>query len=211
MISAVNTTDLPADAVLLDRHARPPTTPFPLPESLDALIARMTGGDEAALARFYDLTLGRVHALALRITQRADLAEDVCVETYWQAWREAARFDTTRGEPLAWLMMMTRSRALDTLRRLGSTPPCADPDTLLDGLPCLAPLPLDQLISAECAGALDRALTQLTPVQRQLVALAFYRDLSHQEISDATGLALGTVKSHIKRAQDTLRRVLSPS
>jgi RNA polymerase sigma-70 factor (ECF subfamily) len=62
----------------------------------------------------------------------------------------------------------------------------------------------------ERAGALARALQTLTPIQRQLVALAFYRDLSHQEISDQTGLPLGTVKSHLKRAQDSLRSVLPP-
>ncbi|MEO6422157.1 MAG: sigma-70 family RNA polymerase sigma factor [Candidatus Nitrotoga sp.] len=65
--------------------------------------------------------------------------------------------------------------------------------------------PLDQLMRAEQSGAIGRALTKLTPVQRQMVGLAFYKDLSHQEISDQTGLPLGTVKSHLKRAQDTLR------
>ena len=58
---------------------------------------------------------------------------------------------------------------------------------------------------------LIEALARLSPIQRQLVALAFYKDLSHQEISDHTGVPLGTVKSHIKRAQDTLRSALCPA
>lgn len=176
--------------------------------ALTQLIARMAAGDEAALARLYDLTLARVHGLALRIAGRRDLAEEICVETYWQAWREALRYDSARGEPLAWLMMMTRSRALDALRRQDRATPCPDPETLFDNECAPDTSPLDCLMAAERASALGRALAQLTPIQRQMVGLAFYRDLSHQEISNETGLPLGTVKSHLKRAQDALRIAL---
>jgi RNA polymerase sigma factor (sigma-70 family) len=172
------------------------------------LIQRMSQGDEAALAHFYGLTLSRVYALALRIAGRRDLAEEVCVETYWQAWREAVRYDAQRGQPMAWLMVMARSRTLDALRRLDTVAYCPDPEIYLDGESCPDGSPLDQLMAAEQSSALGRALAALTPVQRQMVGLAFYKDLSHQEISAQTGLPLGTVKSHLKRAQDTLRIAL---
>ncbi|MEW6119790.1 MAG: sigma-70 family RNA polymerase sigma factor [Pseudomonadota bacterium] len=172
------------------------------------LIQRMAAGDEAALARLYDLTLARVHALALRITGRRDLAEEACVEAYWQAWREAMRYDAARGQPLAWLMVIVRSRAIDTLRRLDRATSCPDPETHLDEALNPDASPLDQLMASERASALGRALADLTPVQRQMVGLAFYKDLSHQEISDQTGLPLGTVKSHLKRAQNALRIAL---
>lgn len=68
--------------------------------------------------------------------------------------------------------------------------------------------PLDQMLSNEQAGLLNEAMGTLTSIQRQLVALAFYKGLSHQEICDHTGLPLGTVKSHLKRAQDGLRTAL---
>ncbi|MFN3749933.1 MAG: RNA polymerase sigma factor [Thiobacillus sp.] len=176
--------------------------------ALAQLIRRMAQGDEAALARLYDLTLARVHALALRITARHDLAEEVCVETYWQAWREAARYDAARGQPLAWLMVMTRSRALDTLRRQDRATSCPDPEIHLEEVGSQDASPLERLMASERDSALTRALAALTPVQRQMVGLAFYRDLSHQEISNQTGLPLGTVKSHLKRAQDILRTTL---
>ncbi|MCA1978418.1 MAG: sigma-70 family RNA polymerase sigma factor [Thiobacillus sp.] len=175
---------------------------------LAQMIARMACGDEAALARFYDLTLPRVHGLALRIAGRRDLAEEICVETYWQAWREAVRYDAARGEPLAWLLVMTRTRALDALRRQDRAVSCPDPEIHLDDENSTDASPLDGLMAAERAGALGRALAALTPVQRQMVGLAFYKDLSHQEISAHTGLPLGTVKSHLKRAQDALRIAL---
>jgi RNA polymerase sigma-70 factor (ECF subfamily) len=176
--------------------------------TLAQLIARMAAGDEAALARLYDLTLARAHALALRITARRELAEEVCVETYWQAWREAVRYDPARGEPLAWLMVMVRSRALDALRRLDRATPHAEPEIFLEAETCPLGSPLDRVMASEQHSALGQALTALTPVQRQMVGLAFYKDLSHQEICDQTGLPLGTVKSHLKRAQDTLRLAL---
>jgi RNA polymerase sigma-70 factor (ECF subfamily) len=189
-------------------NAPPPTAADLQSAQLGQLIARMAAGDEAALAHFYDLTLARAHALALRITQRHELAEEVCVETYWQLWREADRYDSQRGHPLAWLMMMVRSRALDVLRRLDRATSHAEPEIFLEAEPCPLGSPLDRVMASEQHSALGQALTALTPVQRQMVGLAFYKDLSHQEICDQTGLPLGTVKSHLKRAQDTLRLAL---
>lgn len=197
--------------VILGRMSDPLPAEVPHCTSLTALIQRMATGDETALGRLYDLALSRVYALAMRITGRRDLAEEVCIETFWQSWREAARFDMERGQPLAWLMVMTRTRALDALRRLDRVNYCADPECHLDSESCPDGSPLDQLLRDERADALRAAFATLTPVQRQLVALAFYRDLSHQEISDQTGLPLGTVKSHLKRAQDSLRGLLSPA
>jgi RNA polymerase sigma-70 factor (ECF subfamily) len=179
--------------------------------ALAQLIARMAVGDEAALAHFYDLTLARAHALALRITHRHELAEEVCVETYWQLWREADRYDSQRGEPLAWLMVVVRSRALDTLRRLDRAISYAEPEIFLEAEACPLGSPLDRVMASERHSALGQALTALTPVQRQMIGLAFYKDLSHQEICDQTGLPLGTVKSHLKRAQNTLRLALCTS
>lgn len=182
---------------------------------LSALIARMCKGDEAALSLFYELTLSRVYGLALKVVRRHDLAEEVCVETFWQAWREAARFDVQRGQPLAWLMMMTRSRALDILRRQDPAQSCADTEILQEAVQAASDATeysaLDLLLCTERDAGLASALQQLTPIQRQMVALAYYKDLSHQEISDHTGLPLGTVKSHLKRAQDGLRAVLCVS
>lgn len=186
---------LPLPAAAEDAHAA----------VLAQLIRRMADGDEAALARLYDLTLAHVHALALRIAGRRDLAEEVCVETFWQAWREAGRYDPARGQPLAWLMIMVRTRALDALRRQDRAAACSNPEMYLDEACCPVGSPLDRLMASESANALGQALARLTAVQRQMIGLAFYRDLSHQEISDQTGLPLGTVKSHLKRAQDALR------
>ncbi len=168
----------------------------------------MAQGDETALNALYEATLSRIYGLALRVTRREDLAEDVVVEVYWQAWRDAARYDARRGEPMAWLYTICRSRALDTLRRRDDADLHPDPEELIASLPGNETEPSDALCAAQAGTALATALERLTPVQRQMVALAFFRGLTHQEVAEHTGLALGTVKSHLKRAQDALRQVL---
>lgn len=195
-----------------DRGAILARMPTPVPEDdsqrarvLVDLIEKMASGDEAALGRFYELTLAQVFGLALRLTRRHDLAEEVCVETYWQCWQEATRYDALRGHPLAWLLIVARSRALDVLRRLDRATSCPDPETLLEDARCPNGSPLEHLLDCEQNRALGTAIGKLSAVQRQLLALAYYRDMTHQAISDETGLPLGTVKSHLKRAQDALR------
>lgn len=207
MILAMSRID--TNAIIGAMSAHPRSVDNSTGQPLAALIELMAAGDEAALGRLYDLTLPRVFGLAMKITGRRELAEEVCVETYWQCWQDASRFDSVRGQPLAWIMVIARSRALDALRRLDRLTYCAEPELFLKNEDCPDGTPLEHLLGSEQSRALDVALRMLTPVQRQLIALAFYRDLSHQTISDQTGLPLGTVKSHLKRAQHALRNALS--
>lgn len=177
----------------------------------DDWLRAMARGEEQALAEFYDATLGRSYALALRIVRDREAAEDVVAETYLQAWREAARFDPARGNPLAWLLTICRSRALDYLRRLEPVAFHAEPETLPGAEISTAVATEDLVASLEDGHRVRAAVAQLPEVQRQLLALAFFRGLSHQEIAEQTGLPLGTVKSHLRKAQDALRKLLETS
>lgn len=174
------------------------------------LIRRMATGDEDALGAFYDATLGKVFGLALRITGRPDAAEDVAAEVYHQAWRQADRYDPARGRALTWLLTLTHSRALDSLRRRDEADSHPEPETLAGAEAAPGPDPLDLLLGVERDGALHAALARLAPIQRQLLALAFYRDLSHQEIADQARLPLGTVKTHIRKGLAALQSALQP-
>lgn len=184
------------------------TEPLDIDKQLAVWIHRMALGDEAALGFLYDATLSKVYSLALKITGKRELAQDVTTETYWQAWREAVRFDAQRGVVIAWLMMMTRSRALDLMRKQDQAISYPEPELLISEH-SNGSTPLSELLCAESNTHLHLALQSLSAIQRQMIALAFFKDLSHQEISDATGLPLGTVKSHLRRAQDTLKLSLS--
>lgn len=177
-------------------------------QTLHGLLVRMAVGDQAALSAFYDLTLGKVYGLALRITGQPDAAEDVAAEVYFQVWRQSAAYDPERGAVLAWLLTICRTRALDARRRRDPAEPHPDPD-VLRAEPPSQPGPPDILETLDANRSLHAALLRLSREQRQIIALAYFRDLSHQEIAACLRLPLGTVKSHIRRAQLALRAALS--
>lgn len=172
------------------------------------LIMRIADGDECALADLYDATAARAYALALRITRNAQDAEEVVEETYFQIWRRAAQYDAQRGRVLAWVLTITRSRALDLLRRNDPAELHADSGSLSEQRGEHAADPQQLIAMFQRDSAVHAALTQLNAVQRQLVALAFLRDMSHQEIADDLGMPLGTVKTHIRKALHALQGLL---
>lgn len=177
-------------------------------DQLAAWISAIADHDERALMALYEATLPRVYGLVLRLVRHSQLAEEVAEDVYLQVWRQAPRFDAARGRPVTWLLGMARSRAIDMIRREArfqhdeldeatvplSTPVAASGDELL--------------AVAQGHAELHRALLLLKPQPRQLVALAFFNGLSHEEIASQTCLPLGTVKSQIRRALITLREAL---
>lgn len=178
----------------------------------DAQLAAWIDGivehDERALLALYEATLSRVYGLVLRLVRRSQLAEEVAEEVYFQVWRQAPRFDAERGRPLTWLLGMARSRAIDAIRREARF---QHEELDEESVPLSAPAADsgDELLSvAQGHAELHRALLLLKPQPRQLVALAFFNGLSHEEIASQTSLPLGTVKSQIRRALITLREAL---
>lgn len=178
---------------------------------LRACVQEMVGRDQSALGRLYDATCARVHGVVLRIVRRADLAEEVLADVYHQAWRDCQRYDAGRGKVIAWLLIIGRTRALDALRRADeafSHPAPHDlvaPEALLSG----DDDPLNLLDTARGNDGLNAALGALSALQRQLIALAFYKGLSHAEIAAHTRLPLGSVKTHIRKALLQLRDALA--
>ena len=173
------------------------------------LIDRVIDHDELALARLYDLTSSRVYGLVLRITRQAALAEEAVEDTYFQVWRQAVRFDGLRGNVMAWLLAIARSRALDLIRRESRF----DHEELSDVADSMAMAseqrgPDELVAAARDHQKLHEAMTILGAQSRQLVALAFFKGLSHEEIAQCTNLPLGTVKSQIRRALNALKAAL---
>jgi RNA polymerase sigma-70 factor, ECF subfamily len=194
---------------------------------LTALLARIALHDEQAFQQLYAATATRLHALVLHLTQHAPWADEVLEAVYWQVWRDAPRYNATRGRAMAWLMVMARSRALDAWRRerrhghLRTLPRVAHEGsdrgaTHDDGATTEAlqgrvdedvhPDRLLELVQRD--HRLHAALSTLPVLQRQLVDLAFFNDCTHEEIAAAMQLPLGTVKSHIRRTLLQLRSLL---
>jgi RNA polymerase sigma-70 factor (ECF subfamily) len=179
---------------------------------LAALLARMASGDETALGAFYDATMPRVYGLAVRICGNFATAEEIAADVYHQCWTGAARYDAARSRVMTWLLMICRSRAIDAVRSRDPAVAHEAPERLVeddDERPRERD-PQDLLDLMQSGTAVHAALAQLSPVQRQMIGLAFFRGLSHQEIAAHSRLPLGTVKAHIRRALELLRDSLAP-
>ncbi len=192
-----------------------PSTAAPVAEldeaQLVALIGRIRFGDADALGSLYDLALGRVYGLALRVLRQPQDAEEVVGDVFLQVWDRAVSYCPERGAVMAWLLTLTWSRAVDRLRR-GRRQRLEQPlhpdghdDAYTPGEDGAAPALIERLDQAQ---AIQRALAALTPAQRHVLELAYQEELSQPEIAQRTGLPLGTVKSHARRGLAALRAAL---
>ena len=180
-------------------------------ERLGALVGRIAQCEHKALAELYDATASRIFSMARGITRHQQNAEEVTENVYWQAWRQAVRYDPRRGNVMAWLLTLARSRALDHLRRADPAQSHPDPESLVAEISVDDADPCARLSTAQAEERLNAAMTCLDVQPRQLLTLAFYRGLTHEEIASQTDLPLGTVKSHIRRALAVLRTQLAPT
>jgi RNA polymerase sigma-70 factor (ECF subfamily) len=179
------------------------------------LVARAAIGDERAVSELYDRYATVVYTVAYRIVgQRAD-ADEVVVETFAQAWRDAARFEASRGSVAAWLTTIARSRALDLVRARGRRERLAA-SAAVNGLangPVAdsgAAAPADRAEDEERRRMVRHAIDTLSPPQRQAIELAFYEGLSQSEIADRLNEPLGTVKTRVRLGMQKLRDALRP-
>ncbi len=192
--------------------ARPQSTTQSSPSNEQALLERLLARDQTALSALYDRYAGVVYALAFRITSSTVEAEDVVVDTFWQIWQQADRYDRTRGQVGAWIFTIARSRALDRLRARRRSPlteqdPRAEAEAAQRAVASDSP---EQALWLHEQSALVRAaLVELTPVQRQAIELAYYQGLTHTEIAERLGEPLGTIKTRIRLGLMKMREHLS--
>ena len=200
-------------AAALPQVERPtPTQPLydvALEDSLRGWMVAIVRRDQAAFDKLYAATVNRAWSVAVRIVRQPEAAEEVVEDCFWQVWREAERFDATRGRVLTWVLTICRSRALDYLRRKDIAEPMADIETLRSSELADEHDPLDILSATERASAVHRALDQLKPRERQIISLAFFRGLTHQEIADASAMPIGTVKTWLHRARAEMAEFLA--
>jgi RNA polymerase sigma-70 factor (ECF subfamily) len=175
-----------------------------------ALVRAMADGDDRALGALYDRWQGIVHGVVARILRQPNDIEDIVEETFWQAWRQASRFDPARGAVQTWLLTIARSRALDrarAIRRRRESPIEGD-----DGEVVVQQVaPDDPGLDAEAAErrrVVTAALAQLPAEQREVLELGYYGGLSQSEIAERTGQPLGTVKTRMRLAMQKLRSQL---
>lgn len=161
--------------------------------------------DRAAFARLFDFFAPRLQAYLIRQGADAALAEEITQDTMTTLWRKSELFDPAKSSLSTWLYRIARNRRIDLLRRDRST--LTEPDDPVFDLPDDTDIEGD-MDAAQRDEAVRIAMSSLPDEQLSLVRLAFFEGLSHSEISEQTGLPLGTVKSRIRLAFTRLRRTL---
>jgi len=166
------------------------------------LISRIRAGDEDALALLHDRYAQVVYSVALRVLAETTQAEDILQELFLQLWRNPQAFDSNRGSLGAWLAVIARHRAIDYLRR-------RRPETDIEDVVIAVDTRVEQTTDRNMAIAKIRAAVEGLPAeQRKPLEMAFFEGLTHSEISSKTGEPLGTIKTRIRAALLTLRKVL---
>ena len=174
-------------------------------------LRRLASGDQAPAAGLYDRHARPVYSLILRIVGDEAEAEDVLQDVFAQAFRQAARYDASRGPVAAWLLMMARSRSIDRLRARRARPEAqtTDAERVMDQIPDSLPDAASAMLDEEQARIVQRALSALPLIQRVAIELAYYDGLSHRAIAERLEQPLGTVKTRIRLGLLKLRDALS--
>jgi RNA polymerase sigma-70 factor, ECF subfamily len=169
----------------------------------EQLLADIVTGDRSAYAAFYDRHAPRILGVLIRaLRHRAD-AEDVLQETFHQVWRSAAQYSPLRSSPEVWLMLLARSRLLDFVRRRRP-----DANGALVYTEAQTTDPLAELVRLESAQRVRLALERLPEEQRSVIALSYFRGLTHQQIAEQQAIPLGTAKTRILLGIRALRKSL---
>ncbi len=172
------------------------------------LLARVVKGDQQAFSQLYDHSSALLYTLAMRILGNHEEAAELLQDVYLEIWRKVSRYDVGRGTPVAWLVTLTRSRAIDRLRARAArgylTTNSLEPGTA-EQVADLGPNPFETQADQELRIAIGMAMAGLPLAQQQAIELAYYEGLSHAEIAARLNQPLGTVKTRIKLGMSKLR------
>ncbi|HEY6327933.1 MAG TPA: sigma-70 family RNA polymerase sigma factor [Blastocatellia bacterium] len=175
------------------------------------LITRVAEGDQQALATLYDKTSRLVFGLVLRILSDSSAAEEVTLDVYTQVWRQASSYSASRGTPMAWLLTIARSRAIDRFRSGRQEQQRKESLDVATEQAAAGDSPERASALSEQRTIVRSALNELSAEQREVIELAYYQGLSHSEIAAQLGQPLGTVKTRTRLGMIKLRELLGPA
>ncbi len=161
--------------------------------------------DSTALARLYDRHSTVVYSLCLRILKDPGMSEDAMIDVFQEVWTRADRYNPARGTPIAYLLTLTRSRALDRARMKGSRPTATLNENAAQDQAHPAAGPLQAALEDERRLLVRQALETLDPKYREVMECSFFEGLSHTEIALKLQKPVGTVKTYLRRGLIQLR------
>jgi RNA polymerase sigma-70 factor, ECF subfamily len=168
------------------------------------LMRQIESGNTDAFEELYERYRARAHRVARSICHDDDRAEDAVQEAFASIWRGRAPYRLQRGSVAAWLLSVVRYRAIDVARRNGTHATRRAGEGLIESRSAPDDV-ADQAVARAEAARLHALLERLPEAQREVIALAFYRHLTHTEIATALGLPTGTVKSRVRLGLQKLR------
>jgi RNA polymerase sigma-70 factor (ECF subfamily) len=176
---------------------------------LQELLAACALNDRRAFSRLYELTSAKLYGVVLRILSRDEWAQDCLQEAYIKVWNKAESYRPQLASPMTWMATIARNQALDLLRRRHREVRESDTEDFPEEVD-QDPLPQEKLQQTDEGRRLNRCLEQLKSQQRQMIALAYFKGLTHDELAARTDTPLGTVKTWIRRGLEQLKRCLEP-
>ncbi len=171
-------------------------------ESDYRLVTRIVHRDEGAFGAIYDRYSRLIYSVALRVVRDAGIAEDILHDIFLNLWRSPQQFDGARGKLAPWLAVIARNRAIDWIRRQHPQEDLSEVQLVADE--CLA----DEFERKAAIARVRAALNALPEKQRVALELAFFQGLTHAAIAAQAGEPLGTIKTRIRSALISVRRVL---
>jgi RNA polymerase sigma-70 factor (ECF subfamily) len=176
----------------------------------EQLMANLGGPEiEASISTLYDRYSRTVFGVGLNMLGDRSLAEELVQEVFLKVWRSSRTFDPSRGSFSTWLYRVTRSVALDLYRkRANRVRPVSDGDSHLASFRDSSAGPQEVVDKSWLSWRVSRALEMLDAPHREVIELAYFGDLSQREISERTGVPLGTVKTRTASAYKRLRKDL---
>lgn len=182
------------------------------PQQLATWLQAAAKRDASAFRSLYDATSPKLFGFALRILHKRELAEEVLQESYVAIWNNAANYQSHLAAPMTWMATIVRNKAFDHLRRSDAAVEI-DADQfdgeVMNALQDPQATPIEALQMSGDAKALAWCMSALEGAHRQVVALAYFHDLSHSEVATQMQLPIGTVKTWIRRSLDKLRVCLA--
>jgi RNA polymerase sigma-70 factor (ECF subfamily) len=173
-----------------------------------ALIERMMAGDEAALSAIYDRYSAMLFGMLMRVLQDRQAAEEVLQDLFMQLWHNAGQFDPKRGSLPAWLLVIGRNRAISRLRGSRYREVLEEKEGDYANTFASSQNIEDETARGELARSLTSALSTLPADQRHALELAYFEGMTQSEIAAKTGAPLGTVKTRVRTAMQSLRQIL---
>ena len=177
----------------------------------EQLMSRLGGPElDAALSTLYDRYSRTVYGVGLKILGERSLAEELVQDVFLKVWRSSHTFDPSRASFSTWLYRVTRSAAIDLHRkRAHKVQLIADGESHVLAARDLSATPQEVVDESWLSWRVSRALEALDEPHREVIELAYFGGLSQREISERTGVPLGTVKSRTASAFKTLRGELT--